>query len=224
MGLDGHKLRKIRTSKGISQERLAFLANVNRRTIQRAEKGEPIALETAAFIAEAVGVTPEALRGSQLELFQPKEKAWNEVVLVPVSSGRRIIDAVRTSFRAEIAYEVEPTQENVELLARFAALLEPFEPDPWQLPESMSHVQILKAQAEANEILNSLAQMGILAFLGTYTGRAQVPQWGDEGMYVMTYTPQSEVPMTLLTISDTSASHVIRMPGNVHSEYDEIPF
>lgn len=225
MGLDGEKLRKLRTSKGMSQEKLALLANVNRRTVQRAEKGEPVALETAAFIAEAVGATPASLRGKQMDLFEPKEKSWDEVVLVPVSSGRRIVDAVRKSFNAEITYEVEPTQENVELLARLASLLEPFEPNPWETPsEGPSHVSILRAQAEVNEVLSALAQVGIFAFLGTYTAREQVPMWGDEGMYVRTTTPLSDVSIALLAISDTASSHLMRKPENLAADYGDIPF
>lgn len=226
MALDGEKLRKIRTSKGISQEKLALLANVNRRTVQRAEKGEPIALETAAFIAEAVGVAPASLRGSQLELFEPKEKAWDEVILVPVSSGRRVIDAIRTSFKAEITYDVEPDQENVEILARLATLLERFEPDPWNPPSPPSHVEILRGQAEANEILAGLSAIGVSVFLATYIAWEKVPLWdGDTGgWYVMTNTPKSDVPFTLITVSDSSSSHLMRKPDNMSYSQDEIPF
>lgn len=88
MALDGEKLRNLRAAKGMSQEKLAILANVNKRTIQRAEKGDPVGLETAAFIAEAVGVSPATLRGRQPDLFEADKKEWNEVILVPVNSGR----------------------------------------------------------------------------------------------------------------------------------------
>lgn len=54
MTLDGDQLRKIRMTKGISQEKLAAMRNVNKQPIQRAESGESVAIETAAFIAEAI--------------------------------------------------------------------------------------------------------------------------------------------------------------------------
>jgi len=133
MALDGEKLRKIRTSKGMSQEKLAILANVNKRTVQRAEKGEPIALETAAFIAEAIGVSPSTLRGAQMELFEADRKE-SEVVLVSVNSGRRIINTLQSSFEAIIEYDVEPTIDNIEPLSQLAKSLEPFKPDPWEVP------------------------------------------------------------------------------------------
>ncbi len=118
MAVDGEKLRQIRTAKGISQEKLALMCNVNKRTIQRAERGRPIALETAAFIAEAIQVPVAALRSSQIEMFEPATKAWNDVVLVPVASGRRIVDALRSSFDAEVTYDVEPTKEKHRTFGR----------------------------------------------------------------------------------------------------------
>ena len=71
MTVDGAKLRNLRLRKGMSQEKLGLLTNLNKRTIQRAENGQPVAIESLAFMAEALEVAPEALRGRQLELFTP---------------------------------------------------------------------------------------------------------------------------------------------------------
>jgi transcriptional regulator with XRE-family HTH domain len=89
MTVDGAKLRNLRLRKGMSQEKLGLLTNLNKRTIQRAENGQPVAIESLAFMAEALEVAPEALRGRQLELFAPgsppKPTTQGEVVLVPVT-------------------------------------------------------------------------------------------------------------------------------------------
>lgn len=61
MPLDGQTIRNLRVSNGFSQEKLASMSNVSKRTVQRAEKGEAIALETLNFLAEALGVSPEEL-------------------------------------------------------------------------------------------------------------------------------------------------------------------
>lgn len=237
MALDGDKLRKLRTSKGMSQEKLAILANVNKRTIQRAENGDPIALETAAFIAEAVGVSPASLRGSQLELFEPDKKAWNDVILVPVNSGRRVIDALKGSFEAEIVFDVEPTNDNIEPLAQLAALLEPFKPEPWEIPQAQydpSQAEVLQKQAEVNALLPSLLEMGINIFLCTYPASRQIPRYDmDEGcMYITEKFRFQAAQVALVVVSDTSASHMMRKPDDMHVEsgygsggYDaEIPF
>ncbi|MCB2130080.1 MAG: helix-turn-helix transcriptional regulator [Rhodobacteraceae bacterium] len=225
MALDGDKLRRLRTAKGMSQEKLAILANVNKRTIQRAENGDPIALETAAFIAEAVGVSPASLRGTQLELFETENKEWDEVILVPVSSGRRLIEALRGSFEAEVAFDVEPTKDNIEPLAQLAALLEPFKPEPWEIPQAQydpSQADVLQKQAEVNALLPSLLDMGINVFLGSYPASRQIPRYDmDEGcMYVRHNFPYRAVQVALLVVSDTTASHLMRKPDDLHVEME----
>ncbi|MGO6678329.1 helix-turn-helix domain-containing protein [Rhizobium leguminosarum] len=227
MAIDGNKLRKIRMAKGISQEKLALMCHVNKRTIQRAEKGQPVALETVAFIAEAVQVTPAALRSAQLEMFEPKTKAWNDVILIPVTSCRRIVDVLRSSFDADLSFDVEPTQENIALLAKLAELLEPFKPNPWEAPQQAynpGYSEILERQADVNAILPSLSTMGIGVFLATYASLRQIPHYDmDEGhMYTTSHTPNSKVEIALIVVSDTSASHLVRNPSDIHSE--DLPF
>jgi len=237
MALDGEKLRNLRAAKGMSQEKLAILANVNKRTIQRAEKGDSVGLETAAFIAEAVGVTPASLRGCQPDLFEVDKKAWNEVVLIPVNSGRRVIDALRTSFAADIVFDVEPMQDNIELLAQLAGMLEPFKPDPWKNPYDNydpSQAEVLQKQAEVNALLPSLLELGVNVFLGTYQAGRQVPSYDmDEGMMSHSMrAPVESVPVSLVVISDTASSHLMRKPDDVYIEPsgygsapdEEIPF
>ena len=229
MALDGEKLRNIRLAKGISQEKLALMCNVNKRTIQRAEKGEPIALETAAFIAEAVQIPAASLRSTRLVFLEPQTKAWNDVVLVPASSGRRIIDTLRSSFEAEISFEVEPTKQIIEPLTRIAKLMSLFKPDPWEQPRERydpNYAEILEKQAELNEVLPELAGLGVNLFLGTYKARKQEPRYDmEEGvMYVRPNWAAVEVTIALLVITDTSATHLIRRPDDVFPEDDEIPF
>ena len=232
MALDGGKLRNIRMAKGISQERLAIMCRVNKRTIQRAEKGEPIAPETAAFIADAIEMPVAALRGAQMELFEPSTKAWNEVVLVPVMSGRRILDVLRKSFDAEITFEVEPTKANIEPLKEAAGLIEPFAPDPWRSPHEdydPSCAELLGKQAELKELLPKLSELSVTVFLATYKAWRQVPRYGDEGMFVRVQQAPESVDIAIVVISDTSSTHLLRRPDDIvderpYSEIDEIPF
>jgi len=223
MALDGDKLRNLRAAKGMSQEKLARMANVNKRTIQRAEKGEPVGLETAAFIAEAVGVSPASLRGRQPDLFEAGKKQWDEVVLVPVNSGRRIIDALRSSYDAEISFDVEPTQDNIEPLAKLAEMLERFKPDPWETPFEKyepAQAEVLQKQAEVNALLPSLLDMGINLYLGVYQAGRQTPSYDmHEGtMSHHVSAPIEPVPVSLVVVSDTSSSHLLRKPDDVFRE------
>lgn len=229
MALDGEKLRQIRVAKGISQEKLALMCNVNKRTIQRAEKGHPVALETVAFIAEAVQVPSATLRSTQMELFEPTAKAWNDVVLIPVTSGRRVVDVIRQSHDAELTFDVEPTKENLEPLARLAGLLEPFKPAPWDHPDARyrpGYSEVLEKQAEVNAILPTLSAIGVSVFLATYTAIRQEPVYDlDTGeMYITNKTPYTQVQVAIVVVSDTSASHLMRRPNDIHDVTGEVPF
>lgn len=225
MTIDGEKLLKLRTAKGFSQEKLGLMCNVNKRTIQRAEQGVPIALETMAFIAEALEVSPTFLRSNQLSLTAQPLKAWNEVVLVPVTSGRRIIDQLRASFNAEISFEVEPTHENVAQLKRIAEILDLVKPDPWELRDDAFHPsfsELLDIQAKLNSVLPDLLTIGIHVFFGTYNSMQKVPRMGEEGLYVRETQRSERVLISLVVVSDTSASHLVRKPDDL--DPDEIPF
>jgi len=226
MALDGEKVRQLRLAKGISQERLAMLCNVNKRTVQRAETGAPVALETAAFIAEALSVPALSLRAMQQIQNGPEPTAAGEVILVPVNSGRRIVDAVRLSFETELTFEVEPNKDNVTLLGKIAELLEPMVPDIWAQPHdeyNPTYAEVIQQQAEVNEILPALAAIGVNVFLGTYTASRQHPRYDmDEGhKYVTNRTPFEPAEIALVVVSDTTASHLVRRPSDIA---DDIPF
>ncbi|EJC77952.1 putative transcriptional regulator [Rhizobium leguminosarum bv. trifolii WSM2012] len=226
MALDGEKVRQLRLAKGISQERLALLCNVNKRTVQRAETGAPVALETAAFIAEALSVPALSLRALQQIQTNPEQGAAGEVILVPVNSGRRIVDVIRLSFETKLTFEVEPTRDNVNLLGKIAELLEPMVPNIWADPHDEyipTYAEVIQKQADVNEILPMLAAIGINVFLGAYTASRQHPRYDmDEGhKYVTHRTPFEPVEIVLVVISDTTASHLVRRPADI---VDDIPF
>lgn len=231
MALDGEKLRRLRLSKGMSQEKLAAMANVNKRTVQRAEEGVAIALESAAFIADALGVAVLSVQSARQQEVVT-EGPSDAVVLVPATSGRKIIDALRQSFEAEVTYDVEPTKANLGPLAALASILERFIPDPWAVPHDRTDwaaAEVLENQASVNELLPVLAGMGINVFLGSYTAaRKPVFYNMDEGhMYEPRNAKFGPEPFAYVVVSDTSASHLLRLPGDQYREdvgSDEIPF
>lgn len=232
MVLDGDKLRTKRLAKGMTQDKLAALSRVETRTIQRAESGKPVAPETVAFIAAALGTRPEDLRTAQLEL-PGVSKAWNEVVLIPISSGRRIIETLQENFEATISFEVEPRKENIEPLAALGGFLDRFLPTPWEIPPNRytpTIAEILQQQANLNEVLESLEELGVRVFVGTYRSKRQVPRWDyDEGcMYVRGNQREEDVQIALLVVSDTTSSHLVSKPSDIATSFadldEDIPF
>jgi transcriptional regulator with XRE-family HTH domain len=60
--LFGQRLKEIREQKGLSQERLAALAGLNRTYISKIERGERnVSLQTAARLADALGVAVSSM-------------------------------------------------------------------------------------------------------------------------------------------------------------------
>lgn len=199
---------------------------MNRRTLQRAEAGEIVSSETVAFIAAELGVRPEELHIpiDPEDIREPEARASDAVVLVPTSSGRKIIDAVRKSFDMGFSFDVEPRKDNVEVLAMLADLIKRVHVDPWQNPwegDELSEADVLRLQADVNEVLEKRGQFGVRVFVGTYDARRQVPRLGDEGLYVRVGQPKEIVEVGLVVISDTSDTHLVRKPTD-HAEH--IPF
>jgi transcriptional regulator with XRE-family HTH domain len=232
MTVDGAKLRSLRLRKGMSQEKLGLLTNLNKRTIQRAENGQPVAIESLAFMAEALEVSPEALRSRQLELFTPsgppKPTTQGEVVLVPVTRGSRLVNSLRAAFLASFEYEAEPTDENLKPLEEVASVLNQAWADPWQplhLSE-MSDTNLLRLQATANRVIPVLADLGIRIFVGLYPSWQQRPRYnGDEGfMYIRETFAKERLFNVCVVISDEPVGYITRVPPD-HEDLDgTIPF
>ncbi|RWM94038.1 MAG: XRE family transcriptional regulator [Mesorhizobium sp.] len=77
----GWNLRKLRVERGLSQERLALAADIDRAYVGRIERGsENVTTDTLAALAEALAVAPAAL------LAEPPKGAREPA---PLASGRK---------------------------------------------------------------------------------------------------------------------------------------
>ena len=170
--------------KGMSQEKLGLLTNLNKRTIQQAENGQPVAIESLAFMAEALEVAPEALRGRQLRVVHPsgppKPTIQGEIVVVPVTRRSRLVNSLRAAFLAKFEYEAESTDEYLKPLEEVALVLNRPWADPSQPPHlsEMSDTDLLRLQATANRVIPVLADLGIRIFVGLY------PSWQQRPLYM----------------------------------------
>lgn len=235
MYIDGEKLRSLRLRKGMSQEKLALMANVNKRTIQRAENSEPVRIDTIGFIAEALDVEQRELRKYRLELVSahpdeiPKETGM--VVLIPVTRGSKLVKTLDGAFKAKFEYEVEPTESNLELLEGIASVLNGAWTSPWEEPQNRlgaaSDADVLRLQAKANSTLAALADGGIRVFMGTYGSFEQLPHFSPyEGMQISYNTPVEHVTNALVVVTDENVEFVTRIPSD-HEDHlleEEVPF
>lgn len=190
---NGARVRELRLQRTMTQEKLATMSNVDLRTIQRAEQGRPVQLETLASVADALRVTVSevTLTGEVIPdhptTAEPEEQ--NAVVLRRITSGKTLLDILCDSFSGRLECEAEPTQQNIDALTALVEHVENRMPNPWRTPmesDQPTLAQRLREGLELTAKIDALEKPGIAAFAGTYTARAQVPHYDmDEGcMYV----------------------------------------
>ena len=221
MIIDADKLRKLREGRGWSQESLAALCKVNRRTIQRAEAGTPVALETVSFIAAELGLeNVDQLRARSTPTNVPRpDVADDEVVLSKTMSGRKVIGAILRCFDTAFEYAVEPLQGNVEILSVLAERLSSVYSNP-NLPffenPQLTEADILRLQADVNKDLQALSELGIHAYLAEYCAKRVVPRYDPDEGCMATYVGQAAelVDAALITIADTAVPYFVRRPSD----------
>lgn len=186
----GETVTRLRTQQGMTQDKLAAMSNVSIRTIQRAERGEHLQLETVASIAAALKVTLAALSVGDDATGVPQaeddgdDRESNAVVLRPVASGKALLDILYDSFTGQLGCAVEPTSENVDELTTMVEEIEGLIPDPWADPSvpRLTLAERLRKAVSLTAQLEALGKFNVAVFAGTYTARAQVPVYDmDEG-------------------------------------------
>jgi transcriptional regulator with XRE-family HTH domain len=178
MRCDPKRLKQLREQKGITQEKLSYVSRVPLRTIQRAEGGQSIRNENAAFIADALAVPLTELRvddGAQ----SVEESGGNDsITLRRVRSGKALIEAIHRSYMCRLECDVDPDGSNVATLKAFVGLLEVRVPDPLDWTDDhlfTSLAERLEVIASLNDYLRELEGHGIAVFAGSYSERVRKP-------------------------------------------------
>ena len=186
----GEKIREQRIRMSMTQEKLAAMSNTNARTIQRAESGATVKIETIADIAAALNFTVADITRTVIQDSAGNETdEFNAVVLRPITSGKVLLDMFLDSFQVKLRCDAEPTKQNIDTLSKVVADLERMVPDMWANPgelEKLSLANRLRSSVQLSEQLVSLNKLGIAVYAGAYTASALVPRYdGDEGhMYI----------------------------------------
>jgi transcriptional regulator with XRE-family HTH domain len=226
---NGARVRQLRVEQSMTQEKLAAMSTVNHRTVQRAERGESLQLETLASLAAALGVTVGELTlndGDPERTDRPEPSESNAVVLRRITSGKVLIDLICDSFSGKLFFAAEPTEENIDALTDMVERIEKLIPKPWETPMEAESPTLSQLLREALSITTKLAQLetfGIAVFAGTYTARAQVPRYDVDEGHMYTMRNQRFEPVTVCRISINRVG-VERVTVKVSDEWqDETP-
>ena len=216
----GEKIRELRELAGMTQEKLAIMSRVDRRTVQRAEQSTRLQMETLASLAAALNVpvaqiiSVEATVGDIDEL-----TAKSLVVLNRIQSGIALLNIVRDSYEGRIACEADPTPENIESLTAIVGRLEELMPQPWRPPAEQTGMLLserLRAAVIFSEQLRNLEVQGVAFYAGTYTAQAQVPlmDYDTHEMYITNRTPFTLVTMCVVIIAPADRGDRITVRAN----------
>lgn len=191
----------------MTQEKLAAMSKVNRRTVQRAERCESLQLDTLASLAATLSVTVGELSladGGPDREDQTETGESNAVVLRRITSGKVLIDLVCDAFSGKLYCGAEPTEENIDALTDMVERIEKLIANPWESPmeaESITLAQRLREAVAITARLAELEKFGIAVFAGTYTARAQVPRFDMDEGHMYTNKNQRFEPVTVCRIS-----------------------
>jgi transcriptional regulator with XRE-family HTH domain len=179
---DGGKIRELREGAGMTQEKLAIMSRVDRRTVQRAEQGTRLQMETLSSLAAALNVPVSQIISTELKVDEIDElTAKSLVVLNRIQSGIALLNIVRDNYDGRIACEAEPTPDNVDALTSIIGKLEEIMPDPWRRAQddvTLTLSDRLRAAVAIGEQIKVLEGKGVAFYAGTYTARTQIP-WQD---------------------------------------------
>ena len=197
---NGEKIRRQRIGMSLTQEKLAAMSNTNVRTVQRAESGAAVQMETAASLAAALNFTvADIIKKPMLDEEGKSLDEFNAVALRPISSSKMLMDVVCDSFSAKLTCKAEPTAENIEALVSFSEMLEEMLPDPWSSAMenvSLSFADRIRVSVSLSDRLSRLDDLNISVYAGTYTASAKVPRYDVDEGHMYTHVRQKFEPVT----------------------------
>jgi len=220
---NGEKIRQLRAVAGMTQEKLALMSRIDRRTVQRAEQGTRLQMETLSSLAAALNVPVSQIIAADAPRDDVDDLTSKSlVVLNRVVSGISLLNIIRDSYDGKITCEADPTPDNIEALTGVIGKLEELSPDPWRRSgeePSLSLSDRLRAAVTMGEQLKQLEIQGVGFFAGTYTVRTQIPRPDYETgeMYVTSRTPYELVSFFVVVVAPlTSGDRLTVKASNVY--------
>lgn len=172
-------IRKFRQSRHWSQEELAVVSGVDVRTIQRAESGRPIALDSLKAIGAAFDTTIESLSASPEELnrhLEEFQEKFSVIELQPLEAGPDLHDFLHTD--AFLLQRVGTfSDEQADEFAEFEQELKDYG-DLWG---DLEPLQRREGEKHLEGIIQRLRSVGVSASIGTHTMNLR-PQAGGPSL------------------------------------------
>ncbi|HEX8384084.1 MAG TPA: helix-turn-helix transcriptional regulator [Sphingomonas sp.] len=224
----------MRESMGMTQEKLAILSSVSERTVQRAEAGLNMSLETLNDFASALEMPLSSL------VSDPEEINSEEAIgLRRVVSIRAVIDELETSGVAVLDCELDPNPTELQPILDLVGAIEARLPSPWnyyERPGKLTLSQKLVLSGALMAHLQALSLVNIGLYTTTSWIKAKYPQYdpGPDRCCTNDWTPYTDVKAMQLVVARSTDPRLYRKPvpwwglevasGFVDLEDDDVPF
>ena len=228
MKVDNQKLVELRTKNALTQEALAGKSKLAVRTIQRAEAGGIIGLQTLQEIASALGVQHGELFAEDKSSKQVQDKSSEQVDddydgetiaigLRPQSSARALLDIVCECRDCRLGHTVDFTGETVEVVKKFCDAIRPISPElcpgypefptypPAHSNEFARFAERIAIEAEINDAMARLRASGFEIYAGTYVDLQKVPYYDIDEFAWVTRKNQREEAVKIAVIKIAQA-------------------
>ena len=192
----------------MTQEKLAAMASVSIRTVQRAEEGKRMSSEVWKDFEAVLGSGPVLARRAvtgreESSFFRKTYKS-----LTRIRTAKDLLDTLHVTSVGKLDYDVEPTVEILPILKRAVEFLEPRMPQAWiaerRRYRPASLVQQLEDETALNGLIDELHGIGVSVYYATFWEDIIYPTEDDfGGLYVAN---QQEAEGRILTQVMLSAS------------------
>lgn len=171
-------VQTLRTQENLTQEGMAEKCKCHPRTIQRAERGNPVLVETAIDIAEVLGVHVHELIDRTPTAGITRKVG--EVILTPMTSGTKALRSLSTVFATTFDCDVDPDRHICDdLEALEAAVLKARGDERNAEVPLKGRPSDLRLAAALQDAIKDLRQHGLLVYLGLFQSYQQVDRMRD---------------------------------------------
>lgn len=228
-------LRDARHRQGMTQEKLAAMASVSIRTVQRAEEGKRMSSEVWKDFEAVLGSGPILARrvitdGTESNFFRKTYKP-----LKRLRTAKDLLEAVHITSAGKLDYDVEPTAEIFPVLKRAVEFLEPRMPQPWNSDRRRYRpanlVQQLEDETALNGLIDELHGIGVSIYYESYWEDIIYPKEDDFGGLYVADKQEAEARILLHVMLSASDKDTEPFPevmswgvDVVESDDNEVPF
>jgi transcriptional regulator with XRE-family HTH domain len=212
MKCDGNKVIELRTKNALTQEALAGKSKLNVRTIQRAEAGDTLGLQTVQELASALGVQHSELLTDEPSSDTADEQAYDgetiAIALRPQPSARTLLDIIYDCRDCRLGHNVDLDADTVEIVKDFCTALRRVLPalcpgypdapaahvnDTLLRSEATVFFERITVEADLNATLAKLRSSGLDVYAGSFVDLQKVPRWDEDyGVWATTNNQRPE--------------------------------